>query len=61
MVPTAIDEPTDEESLRDALEVVVCIARRNGVTVERDWPVRCPDDSDWAVDVARLDRGGGHS
>jgi hypothetical protein len=61
MVPTAIDEPTDEESLREALEVVVCNARRNGVAVDRDWPVRCPGGSNWAVDIARLDRGGDHS
>ncbi|WP_251342982.1 hypothetical protein [Haloplanus halophilus] len=51
---TPPDEPTDEESLRQALETVVGTAHRNGVVVERDWPCRGPGDHDWGVDIVRL-------
>jgi hypothetical protein len=52
---TVPDEPTDERTLRAALEDVVAAASENGVAVERDFVCRAPDgDRQWVVDVARL-------
>lgn len=43
---TTPKEPVDEETLRDALEIVVGTAHQNGVDVERDWPCRRDGDPD---------------
>jgi len=52
------NEPVDEETLREALEVVVGAAYQNGVDVERDWPCRGEDDPNWDVDIVQLASGG---
>lgn len=50
-------EPTDAESFRAALNVVVNTAYQNGVAIERDWPCRSEDDPNWDVDIVRLSPG----
>lgn len=51
-------EPTDEAALQEALELIIEVAHQNGIAVERDWPCRIEDDSDWAVDIVRLEHRG---
>lgn len=51
------DEPVDEPSLVEALEIIIGTAHQNGVSIERDWPCRSEDDPDWDVDIVRLASG----
>jgi NADPH-dependent 7-cyano-7-deazaguanine reductase QueF len=58
MTSTRPREAVDEETFREALEIVVAAAHQNGVNVEGDWPHRRNGDPDWNVDIVRFVPGG---